>query len=283
MRMTKHWISWVAALGVLCTLTLAKPAAAQDVQITGPLAGAPAVRHMRIYRAGRFQIQPFAGFTLQDEYTRTILAGAQLNFHLTDWLAIGVWGGYGVVHLDTSLTDEVVAQGQTTPRNRLSLPNRQNFAEQIGLIQWMAAPQLSFIPLRGKLALFQKIFVDADFYLFGGVAFVGLEERAAVEDPVVCASPNPNCDATQLARESRMAIAPTFGAGLMLYINDFLGLSFEWRGVPFAWNTSGTDEAGPDGTFPDQLINEDDRIFHFNHMVNIGLAVYLPAKPRISE
>ena len=41
----------------------------------------------------------------------------------------------------------------------------------------MATPQVTFSPFRGKLALFQKLFVDTDLYVHGGVAFVGVKER----------------------------------------------------------------------------------------------------------
>jgi len=67
----------VAAAGVL---TSAGAANAQEIQLTGPLKGAPAVRAMRMYREGRFEIAPAASFTLLDEYRRTILAGARLTY-----------------------------------------------------------------------------------------------------------------------------------------------------------------------------------------------------------
>ena len=81
-----------------------------------------------------------------------------------------------------------------------------------------------------------------------------------------------------------MAPSATFGAGINMYFNDFIGLSFEWRGMPFKWNTSGTDEAGNgSGTFPDGNIDADDRISHFNQMFTIGLVVYLPTEAGSSE
>ncbi len=291
--MMKRCLVMAAVAAALLAGSSVSPVHAQDVQVTGPLAGAPAVRHMRIFRQGRIQLQPFIGFTLQDEYSRTMLVGAQVNYHLTDWLGIGVWGGFGAIHIDAGLTDQVGAQGQTTTNNTLSLPNRHFFSQQIGKLSWMVAPQVTFIPLRGKLALFQKIFVDTDFYVFGGVAFVGVEERANTDVATAgCMTPPPpdadesnTCVASATARASRVAIAPTFGAGLTFYINQWMGVSIEWRGMPFAWNTSGTDEAGsgPGGNFPDGFIDGADQIFHFNHMVNIGFTIYLPTKARISE
>jgi hypothetical protein len=264
-----------------------RTAHAQEVEVSGPLAGAPAVIGLRVYREMRFQIQAHAAMTLTDEYSRAILPGLQLQFHVTDWLGIGVWGAFAVANIDTSLTDEVVAKGQTNSVNVLSLPNAANFAEQIGQIKWIAAPQVTFIPLRGKLGIFEKLFVDTDFYVFGGVGFVNIEERSDVERascPQADLAGQIGClDDSQFERTARVAIAPTFGAGLSFYMADYLAMTLEWRGLPFAWNTSGTDESGDArGDFPDGRIDDQDRLSHFNHMLTLGFAFYLPTEPRLS-
>src|SRR5262245_57689522 len=80
-------------------------AQAQEILLTGPLAGAPAVRKLRLYREHRFEIAPTASFSLLDEYQRTIFFGARINYNITDWLAIGLWGGFGAVKITTGLTD----------------------------------------------------------------------------------------------------------------------------------------------------------------------------------
>lgn len=260
---------------------------AQEIDVSGPLAGAPAVMRMRVYREGRFQLQPHVAMTLQDEFTRAVLVGAQLNFHLTDWLGIGGWFGYAAAQLDTSLTEEVAQRGATNDRNKLSLPSNENFPSQIGQINLVAAVQATFIPLRGKLGLFEKLFVDTDFYVFGGAAFVGLQERRDVKGDAACPAQSgitATCLQSQTARADRTTVAPTFGAGLSLYMADFLAMTLEWRALPFSWNTSGTDEADASGAlFPDNAIDANDRLFHFNHMFVLGFAVYLPFEPAISH
>jgi hypothetical protein len=285
-----------SAVALLSLAALRAPTAhAQEIQVKGPLAGAPAVIGMRVYREMRFQVQLHATMTLQDEYSRTILGGGQLMFHPTDWLGVGIWGGVGLAHLDTFLTDQVQAKGQTNEVNVLSLPNAKNFPKQIATIEWMAAPQVAFIPLRGKLGIFEKLFIDTDFYLLGGVAFAGIKERASVETNQYAAckamgggtAAGGNLAAqigcfsnTQGNRAARSTIAPTFGVGLSLYMTDFLAMTIEWRAMPFAWNTSGTDESGDSrGDFPDDKINEKDRLSHFNHMLTLGFAFYLPTEP----
>jgi outer membrane beta-barrel protein len=266
-------------------------AAAQEVEVQGPLAGAPAVIGLRVYREMRFQLQLHGAMTLTDEYSRAILVGGQLNFHLTDWLGLGGWIGYAAANLDTSITDQVATAGQTNTVNVLSLPKRELFPEQVGRIKMIIAPQVTFIPLRGKLGIFEKLFVDTDFYVFGGVGLVQVEERAEILKTAVAAckasttlSAQQDClEASQLKRESRMAVAPTFGAGLSLYMADFVAMTIEWRGLPFSWNTSGTDESGDGrGDFPDNQIDKEDRLSHFNHMIALGFAFYLPTEPGIS-
>jgi outer membrane beta-barrel protein len=273
----------------------ASEAAAQEVQITGPLAGAPAVRHMRIYRSGRFQLQPGLGFTINDEFSRSMMAGIQLGYHFTDWLGIHGFFNYTYYPLDTDLTDQISERGQSTEYNRLSLPTAGGFKDQIGHINFMAGVQATFIPLRGKLAMFQALFVDTDFYIFVGAAFAGVEERSDVKDgrctSEAWATNRQPCIDSQSAKTSRVALAPTFGVGLSLYFTDYIAMTLEYRAFPFKWNTSGTDEGGsnrsrkPDnsGEFPDGQITEADRTFQFNQMFGLGLAFYLPAKAKITE
>src|SRR5688572_24367919 len=102
---------WAASTGLMVAaagVVLPAPrAAAQDVEITGPLAGAPAVRRMRIYRDGRFQFQPLIGFTLNDEFSRTMFAGVQIGYHFTDWLGVQGFFDYGALSIDTGLTSQV--------------------------------------------------------------------------------------------------------------------------------------------------------------------------------
>lgn len=289
------------ALGLLFATTggmgRASKAEAQEVQITGPLAGAPAVRHMRIYRDGRFQLQPTLGFTINDEFARSMMAGVQAGYHFTDWLGIQAFFNYTAFSLDTDLTDQVSKRGQSTENNRLSLPTAKGFKDQIGRINYLAGVQATFIPLRGKLAMFQALFVDTDFYLFGGVAFAGVTERADVTGALAGNCTNRAaynaafCAATQDKEASRMAIAPTFGVGLSMYFTDYMALTLEYRAFPFKYNTSGTDEGGQNknratdknGTFPDGNISEADRTFQFNQMFNLGLAFYLPVKSEVTD
>jgi len=296
-RSTKRLLTALTA--GLALLAFSERSEAQELYLTGPLAGAPAVRKLRLYRRTRFEIAPAVSFTLLDEYQRAILVGARLQFNFTDWLAIGGWGAYGFdfvpFRTTTALTDNIqeVNEGrikafqdcQANPgsagcqsvelTDRLTKVNvGDNLKDQLGSIDWVAAPQLTLTPLRGKLALFQSIYVDTDLYISAGPAFIGLTERA-------------NCDvcANVFKTTTRTAIAPTFAVGLSFYVNKWSAIGFEYRGLPFAWNISGFDTAGggKDAEFPDNKITDADQRFRFNQLMTISYNIYLPTQYKVSE
>ena len=68
-------------------------------------------------------------------------------------------------------------------------------------------------------------------------------------------------------------------------MGNFMSLGLEWRGLPFAWNTGGFDTRGgaPDGRFPDNKINKDDREFKFNQLLSVSLGFFVPTKLKNSE
>ncbi|WP_437536454.1 hypothetical protein WME79_16430 [Sorangium sp. So ce726] len=268
----------------------AAPAEAQEIQLTGPLAGAPAVRKLRLHRDGRFEVAPGASFTLLDEYRRTIMPGLRLTYHFTDWLGFGAWGGYGFQY-NTGLTDElqrVAIDGRncdTQPFTKACQLTRVNLTkgdltkDQLGQIQWVAAPQVTVVPFRGKLALFAELFVDTDVSFFAGAAAIGVKERKE------CGTTNQNACAETFGLESRMAFAPTFGLGWNFYPSDFIGFGAEWRALPFAWNTSGFDNhgLGTDEAFPDRKVDDKDREFHFTSMVTVSLSIQFPTGIKTTE
>jgi outer membrane beta-barrel protein len=287
------------ALGTaLSGLTPARTAHAQEIQITGPLAGQPAVRRMRQYRTDHVQlIVPTVGYTLQDEYARSLMVGLEANVHFTDFLGVGVWGAMAnfgnAFQLNTDLTSQIVENGQTAANNRLSMPSPANFDEQVARLLGVVSAHVIFAPLRGKLALFQGAFVDTDFYVLAGFAGAFVEERADVEGQPAedCITNAPGtmdaCDATQTERQTRFAPTVMLGVGLNLYFNEFLGLALQWRAFPFDMNPDGTDFAGGTGdasvSQTDGLINSEDQRFYFHHMVNVGLIINLPPEVSVSE
>ncbi|APS00834.1 hypothetical protein [Pajaroellobacter abortibovis] len=257
-----------------------RTAQGQEIQLTGPLKGAPAVRNLRLYRKGRLEIAPTASFTLLDEYRRTFLTGGRVQYNLTDWLAVGAWGGYTALSMTTHLTDQIDETAVRNEKTALNI-NPSGFAEQTSKIVWMATPQISFIPFRGKMSLFEMMFIDTDVYFYGGAAFIGIKERG------FCGSQGKlNCkDPASFELASRTAIAPTFGMGLTFYPTHFLSFGVEYRAFPFSWNRSGFDSKSdsPHPNTCDNQISAVDRTFKFNQMLSIFLGFSFPSKIQISD
>jgi hypothetical protein len=280
----------------LALLAFSERSEAQELYLTGPLAGAPAVRKLRLYRQSRLELAPAVSFTLLDEYQRTILLGARLQFNFTDWLAIGAWGGFGsAIRLPTALTDNIqkVNEQRTGQYNacpagdmtaacksaqlshRLTSVNLgPKLKDQLGGIDWVVTPQITITPFRGKLALFQSIYLDTDFYVSPGLGIIGVTERK-------------NCDpcTDQFATAKRTALAPTIGVGFSFYVNKWSAIGFEYRLLPFAWNIGGFDTAGggKDNKFPDNKISDADQRFRFNQMMTLSYNFYLPTQYKVSE
>lgn len=318
-----------STLGVASLLST-KQAPAQEILLTGPLKGAKSVHDLRLYRKGRVEFAPTATFTLLDEYMRQIFVGARLNYNITDFLAIGAWGGFSPtpLKLEAGLVDKIQTvsnqrkrdndarrAGQAPPcpvggipcqpnlQNRLtSLNLGDQFADQLGSVDWVVAPQITFVPFRGKIALFQSIYIDSDLYFFAGPAIAGVTERADCSGPLStlqggCSSERPSGvadtdgvdipipNAETFPTTKRVAIAPTFGLGFTFYVNRWNALGFEWRAVPFSRNTGGFDNhgGGPDADFPDQQVDSDDRDLKLNQMLSVSWNFYVPFDFQVSE
>lgn len=279
-----------ALLAAAMALGFAGRAEAQEIQLTGPLAGAPAVRHERLYREGRFEIAPTISFTLLDEYKRTIFLGGRLQYNVTDWFGFGVWGAYGAVQMNTDLTSQI---DKVAPRDIITAVNinheingttivkgNTSFADQVSTWNWIIAPQAQLTPFRGKLSIFEKIFVDTDAYVFLGAAFNGLSQRGNCGD----GGKDPPCiEPSSFKLQGSVAPAPTFGLGLHFYFQNFLSLGVEYRAIPFSWNRAGFDVSGTPNGFPDNKVTSADATFKFNQMINIEIGFGLPAKPSVGD
>lgn len=280
------------ALAAACAAFLALPerAEAQEIHLTGPMAGAPAVRKLRLYRKGRVEIAPQVSFTLLDEYQRHIMPGLKLNYHFTDWLGFGVWGAFGALKIPTGLSDNVqevnalrgcrtgnVSEDDELECRLTGVNMGSDFRDQLGSFNWIAAPQLTAIPFRGKLGLFNNVYVDTDLYVFAGPAFVSLNERADC---------NVNCsELSAFEMADRTAIAPTAGIGLSFYLSNWISLGWEYRFLPMARNTGGLDTggSGKEQGFPDNRINEHDRQFNLNQIMTVSVSMFFPTQHQISE
>lgn len=272
----------VVGAAAAATFASTRDASAQEIQLTGPLAHAPAARHLKLYREGRIEIAPSFTSSILDEYRRTLMVGLRANYGVTDWLGVGVWGAFGAVGVTTDLTDQIAGKA---PANTGLVDQNvgPDFKKQVASINFIAMPQLTATPFRGKFALFQSIFADVDAYVFLGAGVVGTKERQDCTDVVSCAEKHDV--------QSKMHIAPTWGLGFNFYLNKWIGLGVEYRMIPFAWNRSGFDSRGNDanskpsdsGKFPDGKVDSNDATYKFNSMINVFLGFSFPQMPKVTD
>lgn len=322
---------WIGALAFLGATVAASSAMAQEIQIRGPLAGAPSCRRCVQYRAGRVAISPSFGISLQDDFQRAMIPGLQIQYHFNDVVGLGLYAGYAAIQIPTPLSsaaqvysgiDNGAGMMTNAFRPSYNVPDQAKFTQQLGRMGLMLAlPQLSITPLRGKFALFQNVFIDADVSIFAAPAMILVEERRNFDaldmnSGTVLAETSAQVLDSQTARSTRPAFTGMFGAGFNFYINRFLSISVEYRAYPFAWNTSGTDEntvaqtCGANGMqscagSPDQrvrqnpptdmsgralpsaggrfILDDNDRTFRWNQMVNFSFNIFLPTAPRVSD
>ena len=154
------------AVVALCGTT--QTVSAQEILLEGPLAGAPAVRKLVQYRELRFSAGPQFAYTVLNDYMHNFMLGARLEFNIFEWLGVGLVGYYSF-NLPTKLTDHVsdstdIGGNDTTPSesNYPSYTGAANFAEQVARLKGLYVLQASLIPLRGKLAMFEKLFSGND-------------------------------------------------------------------------------------------------------------------------
>lgn len=312
--MKRITLALVIAAGAICTN--AKPAAAQEILLEGPLAGAPAVHKLVQYRKMRFSAGPQFGYTILNDYMHNFLLGLRLEFNVMDWLGFGVLGYYGV-NAPTKLTSHIsdsrdLAGNRTVPSesNWPSYTGADNFEDQVALLKGMYLAQISLVPFRGKLALFERLFVAVDGYIFLGGGIVHFEQRD------MCSSDRDGGDADwcgewddpdtwSLSRSSRIGGTFTAGVGFMVYFNDWFGVNLEYRLAPFKWNAGGTDEAGSAGArwretdehgqlewetvsrgrgdYPDGNIDDRDMSWNSNQSIAIGFIFHFPFETTISD
>jgi outer membrane beta-barrel protein len=288
-KLTASALTWSAAVLVAAGVFVATEheARAQEIVLTGPLKGAPPVKRLRLYRENRFEIAPLAAFTLLDEYQHSYFIGGRVTYYFTDWIGVGLWGGYAL-NTDTDLTSQI---DKVAPRDTLTVSNvapctpsdataastcpggNPRFSDQTAKLTWAVFGQITAVPFRGKLALFQALFVDTEAYLFLGAGAVGVDERANCGD-----TGQPSCnDKSSFVLASTPKFAPTFGLGLTFFLNDIVNLGVEYRALPFSWNRGGFDSRGlgPNNNFPDGKVNGDDETFKFNQVIGVSVGVML--------
>jgi outer membrane beta-barrel protein len=215
-----------------------------------------AVQQIWALRTNRFEINPYFGMTMNDQFVAHPGFGVGLNYYMLHWLAFGVNG-----NAYAGLNSESDFNFQTSRAARIGQP--------ITEYQWNVNGNVTVVPAYGKFAAFSNFIFHYDFYfLLGG--------GAVSTRPIAVVDPD--------NRTFAFGVKPTFGgaAGMRIFFTRYLAAMLEIRDYIFFEDlenpgiASGTDAQGvPLAQDPSTWLAPD-KSFTNNVQAQLGLSVFLP-------
>lgn len=252
----------------------------------------------------RFEVSPQFLLSLNQPYLIGIGGGANLQFHITDWLGIGASFHYThnveaplVGRISEALPSQYAPVGAVDAG--LRQPTQQMFRDKLVGPKMLAGLYLTLTPIGGKFSLFNSLFANYDFY---GIAGAGV---AILDTPLTQTQPGQtytdrdgklrtlNADAQATANDVNLQ-APTpftgvrfagvLGIGAHIYFNHFIGLQLELRDYIFKANPGGADvstvDNNPDGS---PVLSGADEYIVSNLYFGLGISILLPPSAKISR
>jgi len=289
----------------------------------GVLEGKPVVVDRLELRKLRFQITPMVGMSLSQPFVHKGMAGAKVRFDFTDWIGVRASFMYGVIDVESKLlkalndgglpvgvnntnSDLVTGEGPIRPVSELSnpAPLRHDFQAGLTRLQFTSSLDLAFTPFSGKLGLFSSIFTEYDIYIFGGVGFVnwsrhypnavstsnqlGIANSENPDQPGHCVEmsggQNSDCLLNPVKADTGFRVGGSFGAGVHLFITDWLSLNPEIHDIVVGHNDAGLNATINDvPPRVDNIASGGDRVTRHNVTFNLGLTFYVPPKAKRSR
>ncbi len=250
-RLTSCSLLLLALLVALPSLARAEEEAEARGEVKSFIDEGPGVRRKLLYRSTRLEVQPLVGITLNDPFTRNVMAGANVAFHLNNSLGIGVTGAYGVSQMSTGLRDNIRAELD----GRGDRLNELNYS----YLGWIVDVEATYVPLFGKLSLLNSLIANYDFHLLLGVGFIGEQAVNAgsgleVNDNII----------------SSNTVAPMIGAGFRFFVGDMVSINLDLRDYIFS-----RAESNSRGSAQEELSN--------NFMLSLGVSIFLPGDVKVSR
>jgi hypothetical protein len=268
MLFNKHRFALLVALA-----TVAAPLAAQ-AQRKSPLADAPAIRKRFELRSSRFELGAGAGTTINQDYFHTVMIGAHLAFHITDWVSLGAFGNFGVAQVGTGFQTRVI-DSLDMPRmtNVDREPDKAGGEAALQQISSIMGLQLELTPFTGKYSLFGKLFSAYDFYVvFPGVAFMNVKTAGTVARSCDTAAPADEANPDKYVCAVRgTKPGGKIGVGFHSFFGQTVALAVELSDVIAQLNPSGRDVNG------DGQADKNDLSWTHTLLLTGNLTVYFPS------
>lgn len=166
-----------------------------------------AMQQIFALRVRRFELSPYWGFSLNDQFVGHPGPGLALNYYITNVLAIGVNGNYfGLFNVDSKFNAQVRRSA------RVAVPLTE--------YNWGANLNFTYVPAYGKFAGFGDFIFHYDAYVVGGVGAISTR-------------PIPVIDPDNRNFEFDTKIAFNAGIGLRIFFNRWFAANLEMRDYIF--------------------------------------------------
>ena len=173
-------------------------------------------------------------------------------------------------------------------------PLRHDFRAGLTRAQWQSSFDVVFTPFAGKLGLFSAIFTEYDIYIFGGLGLMGWKKHYGdrstsdvlqlQDDPSqanycqdMSGNQNDECLLHPVKADTGVKVGGSFGAGLNLFITDWVSINMEFQDIVTRNNLAGLNTTVTD--IPPRVDKNDKDIFH-NVTFQLGATFYFPPKAK---
>ncbi len=197
-------------------------------------------------KSRRTELYPMVGTTMNDNMVRHYTIGGELNYYLTDVLAIGVEGHYYTESFSEPF-DLVARQAR-----RLPTVNKYN---------WSAALDFHYVPVYGKFALLDKKLITWEVFFTAGIG--------AGQSEVVPRD-------TKFPGFTNLLIMPNIGASMRFFLAKWLTVNLGIRDYVFYDKFEPTDRSPTMNATADQAKSNADGSLINNVMFQVGLSFWLP-------
>jgi outer membrane beta-barrel protein len=194
----------------------------------------------------RTDLMPFLATTMNDNMIRHVGAGAQINYFLTDVLAVGIEGQYFAKNFREPF-DLVGRQAR-----RLPTVNKYNFA---------VALNFSYVPVYGKFAVLDKKLIHWETYFTAGVGIT--QSEVIPRDP-------------RFQPFSNILITPNVGASMRFFLLKWLTVNLGIRDYIFADKFEPAGRSDTMFTSASDAKDHADGKFINNVMFQLGVSFWIP-------
>lgn len=208
-----------------------------------------AVQQIYALREGRFEINPYYGQTMNDQFVSHPAFGLAVNYYLTNVIGVGINGNL---------------YGNSTSDFNFETSRAARVGQPITEYQWNANANFTYVPAYGKFAGFSDFIFHYDFYVVGGVGAISTRPIAVV-------------DPDNRTFEFEPKVSFNVGGGLRIFFNRWFAVMAEVRDYIFfddlenpAVPLTVAEQQNPDNWL------SPDASFTNNVQAQLGISIFLP-------